>query len=252
MTIYQSCSDICNQAKNKLDGKYGNVTLFALFYYALFINANTLLSTFASSLAHMIGRLPGLESPTLTGILFYLFEIFFTILIGMVRAGLALYFLNLVCGGQYNSFQLFHGYQNDFKKTFCLSLIITVIQEICMLPYQYVSYLQMFQKELLIIPMAGTYILGTLLFTLAILGISQVFYLLLDFPELSVKELLFKSNQLMKGQRIRYFCLQLRFVPMLLLGILSLGIGMIWVLPYVNTATTIFFLDLMNPRQQAN
>ena len=250
MTLYQSCSDICNQAKNKLDGKYGSVTLFAMFYYALSINANTLLSTFASSIADSMGRLLGQNHPAFTGILFYVLCVFFTVLIGMVRAGLALYFLNLVCGGTFSYFQLFHGYQENFKKTFCLSLIVTLIQELCMLPYQYVTYLQQFQKELLLVPLAGTYLLGTLLFILAILGISQIFYLLLDFPQLSVKELLRKSNQLMKGHRMRYFCLQLRFVLLLLLGILSLGIGMFWVLPYVNTATTIFFLDLMNPKQQ--
>ncbi|MBQ7934599.1 MAG: DUF975 family protein [Lachnospiraceae bacterium] len=250
MTIYQSCSDICNQAKNKLDGKYGAVTLFAMFYYALSINANTLLSTFASSIADSVGRLSGLNSPTFTGILFYLLCVFFTILIGMVRAGLALYFLNLVCGGTFTYFQLFHGYQEDFRKTFCLSLIVTVIQEICMLPYQYVSHVQVTSENIMIAPLAGSYVLGALLFTITVLGISQVFYLLLDFPELSVKELLQKSNQLMKGHRMRYLCLQLRFVPMLLLGILSLGIGMFWVLPYVNTATTIFFLDLMNPQKK--
>ena len=53
----------------------------------------------------------------------------------------------------------------------------------------------------------------------------------------------------MKGQRMRLFLLELGFLPLMLLCILSFGIGFLWLQPYMQMTHTCFFLDLMNPRK---
>ena len=44
--------------------------------------------------------------------------------------------------------------------------------------------------------------------------------------------------------------IDLLFIPMFILGILSFGIGLIWIYPLINESRTLFFLNLMNPEEQ--
>ncbi len=53
-----------------------------------------------------------------------------------------------------------------------------------------------------------------------------------------------KSKAMMKGNRWKLFCLFWRFFGWFLLGILSLGIGFLWIMPYLQT-TLIRFYDVL-------
>ena len=48
---------------------------------------------------------------------------------------------------------------------------------------------------------------------------------------------------------MRLFLLELGFLPPMLLCVLSLGIGFLWLEPYMQMTYTYFFLDLMNHRE---
>jgi uncharacterized membrane protein len=48
----------------------------------------------------------------------------------------------------------------------------------------------------------------------------------------------------MKGNKWRYFLLALSFLGWILLGILSLGIGFFWIIPYIETTTAAFYYDI--------
>ena len=74
---------------------------------------------------------------------------------------------------------------------------------------------------------------------------SQVYYLLLDFPDYSAKELLKMSWKLMKGNVGRLLYIQVSFLPLTLAGLLSFGIGLLFVQPYQNMTYTLFYLDLI-------
>ena len=76
----------------------------------------------------------------------------------------------------------------------------------------------------------------------------MTFYLLVDFPELSASEALKSSWEKMNGHRMRLFLLEISFIPYILLSLLSLGIGMLWVYPYIQESFAQFYLDLMNPK----
>ena len=75
---------------------------------------------------------------------------------------------------------------------------------------------------------------------------SQVYYLLLDFPDYSAKELLKMSWKLMKGNVGRLLYIQVSFIPISLVALLSCGIGLLFVLPYQNMTYTLFYLDLIS------
>ncbi|MGA3084746.1 MAG: DUF975 family protein [Thermodesulfobacteriota bacterium] len=53
-----------------------------------------------------------------------------------------------------------------------------------------------------------------------------------------------KSKAMMKGNRWKLFYFFWRFFGWFLLGILSLGIGFLWIMPYLQTTLTRFYDDL--------
>ena len=75
---------------------------------------------------------------------------------------------------------------------------------------------------------------------------SLVPYILKDYPELSVNQAINLSVKMMKGHKMRYFLLTLSFIGWGLLGILTLGIGYIWLTPYMYTTTAAFYQDVKN------
>ena len=75
---------------------------------------------------------------------------------------------------------------------------------------------------------------------------SMVYYVMNDRPELSPMEALKESYRLMKGHRWQLFCLTLSFIGWALLGALCFGIGSLWATAYLETATAVFYDELVN------
>ena len=85
--------------------------------------------------------------------------------------------------------------------------------------------------------------IGTIILSYAY---SMVPYLLRDYPELSAREALRTSSQMMKGHKWDLFVLDLSFIGWILLGIMTAGIGLLWVAPYMDTTHAAFYEDLKN------
>ena len=73
---------------------------------------------------------------------------------------------------------------------------------------------------------------------------KMVPYLLHDYPELSAKEALKLSREMMKGYKWDLFLLDFSFIGWALLAILTLGIGLLWLMPYIYAAEAGFYEDL--------
>ncbi|MEE0921394.1 MAG: DUF975 family protein [Paludibacteraceae bacterium] len=69
-------------------------------------------------------------------------------------------------------------------------------------------------------------------------------YLLHDYPELTPREAMKISREMMSGQKWNIFILDLTFIGWILLSILTAGLGVIFVEPYISTARAIFYEDL--------
>ena len=70
---------------------------------------------------------------------------------------------------------------------------------------------------------------------------SQTDYILKDYPELKHNEAIALSMAMMKAHKFHYFYLTLTFIGWFFLGILTLGIGLLWVNPYYATASAHFY-----------
>ena len=69
-------------------------------------------------------------------------------------------------------------------------------------------------------------------------------YILEDDPDLSVLQAIKKSKAMMKGHKFDLFYLWLSFIGWILLSVLTLGIGLIWLSPYIAAATAEFYQDV--------
>jgi uncharacterized membrane protein len=77
-----------------------------------------------------------------------------------------------------------------------------------------------------------------------------VYYMLLDFPNQSVTEILRKCFEVMRGNILRVIWMYVSFLPLMLLSVFTLGIGLIWVIPYMKMTAANFYLDLMSVRNK--
>ena len=80
---------------------------------------------------------------------------------------------------------------------------------------------------------------------------AQAFYLLHDFPQYTAKELLKKSRRLMVHHKGRLFYLYVSFLPLMLLGLFSFGLALLWVIPYIAATQAEFFLNLIRNNTEA-
>lgn len=76
-------------------------------------------------------------------------------------------------------------------------------------------------------------------------------YILKDNSELSCLEAIERSRLMMKGNKWRYFVLCLSFIGWILLGILTLGIGLLWIAPYIYTTSAAFYEDVKSRYEAA-
>jgi len=79
---------------------------------------------------------------------------------------------------------------------------------------------------------------------IAAISYSQTFFILADDENISSIDAIKKSKKIMYGYKWKYFCLQLRFIGWALLSILTLGIGFIWLLPYMQVSSAKFYDDV--------
>lgn len=80
------------------------------------------------------------------------------------------------------------------------------------------------------------------------LGYSMVFFLYADNQSEMPMWYLSKSKEMMTGYKLDYFVFQLSFIGWALLCIVTLGIALIWAVPYVSIAEAIYYETLKNKK----
>ena len=84
---------------------------------------------------------------------------------------------------------------------------------------------------------------------LIIPGIMKAFsyaltpYIIMDEPELTARQAITRSCEIMEGRRWKLFCLYLSFIGWGILCLLTFGIGFLWLVPYMNASIAAFYED---------
>lgn len=76
------------------------------------------------------------------------------------------------------------------------------------------------------------------------LSYSMTFYILSDNTEIRAEEALRISKKMMDGYKLKLFYLWLRFFGLSLLCILTLGIGFLWLIPFIHVSMAKFYDDI--------
>lgn len=74
---------------------------------------------------------------------------------------------------------------------------------------------------------------------------SQAFFILAEYPDVSVTQALKISQKITKGYKADLFVLQLSFIGWVILCFATCGIGFIWLLPYIKTTNANAYKFLM-------
>ena len=111
--------------------------------------------------------------------------------------------------------KLFDGFK-DFSRVFCTLLLMVVYTILWTL--------------LLIVPgIMKSY------------SYAMTAFILRDEPQLKNNEAIEKSMRMMEGHKMNLFVLDLTFIGWILLGIVTCGLGLLWVEPYICTARAAFY-----------
>lgn len=211
-------SDYRRIAREKLQGNWGNAILVA-FVAALLggLLSDSGLTTSVEVDSELFYRLPRFIQQYIyfTASVASVFGFVAFILGGVVRLGYCHYLLKQYDGQPGDIKDLFSQFHR-FGDGFCLALL------------------------------EGLYIfLWALLFIIP--GIIAAYryamapFVLLENPDMTASEAIDASKQMMDGHKLDLFCLDLSFIGWSLLNIFTLGIGSLWLNPYMNAARAAFF-----------
>ncbi len=73
---------------------------------------------------------------------------------------------------------------------------------------------------------------------------SMAFYIMEERPSMGILDAISESKELMIGNKFRFFCLQISFIGWAILCIFTLGIGLLWLIPYMQASFAAFYLEI--------
>lgn len=221
-----------------------------LGHYGTVIGAFMIMTAILGTVSIAVGLIADLS--TIFGtVVYYAIMFLVSVLTGLFSSGNAYLYLKLICGRPVSVGDLFYGFQLAPDKAITMQAWITLISYVANLPQYILS--SMFLSNIshpdkmmsLMLPYALSLILSGAVSVMLSLIYAQAYFLLHDFPQYTAKELLQKSRRLMVHHKGRLFYLYVSFLPLVLLGLLSWGLALLWVIPYMAATEAEFFLDLI-------
>ena len=247
MNQYSKRYELKDKAKDTLSGNYGTLILGSFLFsliicFVIFIFGFTyLLSAVASAYSgggYSVSAFRFFQTSLLIG----------QIMSGFLGFGISYLCLKLACGQSGSYMDVFYGF---YRQNFFTVLLLTVTRlafiYVCSLPGEYLraAYMQTPGVSLLRMTLLA-YVIGCCVSIPVALALDMTYFLLLDFPDKKAAGILQASFRLMKGNRKRLFYLQLSFIPLQLLCLLTLGVGSLWLKPYMHMTYSQFYLNLFN------
>lgn len=236
-------SDFRKQAREKLSNKWGKAALIALVYLAFYILLGVISDKFENT-----------NLAAIISIIVLIIEI-------PIGFGLVCSFVKLFNGEDVKSYDFFSLGFNNFSKSWGIAIniflklllpIILMIVSIVLLIIGIAGFAGGFSTlSNISTPVSNLFTLAfllgfILLFISSLLMIFWSYYYQIAYiiaaenPDITPKEAVENSKKYMTGNRWKLFCLELSFIGWAFLCIFTLGIGMLWLAPYMQVATIAF------------
>ena len=233
MSNTTSIAELKAQAKERSLDRYGSLILanIIIFFIQLIISGITSVANAGNIFIFVINLF---------------INLIVNILLGILVSGKAYLYMNLVYSQTISASDIFFGLKQHPEKAVAIQSLFVLVDFIVTLPASVLMF---------IVRQSGTVTNYTLLTIALLFGLianiyvaltySQAFFLLHDFPDRSAKELLTTSRTLMKGNKGRLLLLYLSFIPLYLLGFITLFIPLLWVSVYRYATVAVFYQDLI-------
>lgn len=235
-------SEIRAEARKSLQGKWGTGALFILAY--------SIFSYTVCAVSNLLGTIG-----SLLNIVYLIFSM-------PLSFGLLISFIKLKRSEEVGPFDFFkNGYAN-FSRAWSIFghmllkilvyIIIAVIGAVILgfSTGTAIAGAILASSEITQATIIGVFVGSFLYIGSAIFALPKEFLYVLSFiigfdnPEMTAKEAVEKSAELMKGNRFRYLFLGLSFIGWIFLSIFTLGIGLCWVETYMQTSFIVFYEEL--------
>jgi uncharacterized membrane protein len=148
----------------------------------------------------------------------FIFQLVWLLACAPLTWGFGVMFLDFIRGGELKVGKLFDGYKDCLRLSLAFFLYLLVV-------------------------LVGVifFIVPGIIFAMMF---AQVPYILRDDENIGVIDALKKSANMMKGHKMQLFLLYLSFIGWAILAILTLGIGYLFLFPYMYTTVAHYYEDL--------
>lgn len=231
-------SELKALARKSLDG-----------YYALLAGALVLIS-FLSGIGGALSVMLFQGNSMFDLVMSQIFSLIISVVMSVFSAGVYYMFLNVSRGKKTSMQDVTYLFYHHPDRIIVVSLIVTVVQYLLMLPSMIMNYrmdvsanlLEVLQQSLLV---SLVMFVGIVVAQLVTMPIAFGYYLLIDDVEMNATDALKKSMQMMKGNYGRYIYMQLSFLGLMILGVLTLYVGFIWIMPYMQMTEIEFYREIL-------
>ena len=168
-----------------------------------------------------------------------------SLMMGILRYGLYSLYLNRQFEQTVSPSDLYRGFREQPDRIIRAEAAFAAVEALALLPFTLFTYrLESITdspvKSLTLL------LLGYLVIFTMEVEFAPIWFLMLDFPDMKEKQLFVTSARMMRGHRKQYVLLTLSFLPLYLLGFLSFGIAMLWVMAYRYASCAAFYRSLVS------
>lgn len=269
---YKNIYELKKEGLQSLKGRWGIAILVCLIAaiitegLSIYARISTISDVFSKGLFSSLINLDFLSEGIGTSSIMLRLDFLVSLLLGgTITYGLNSFFLNLTRNENPQIENLFSGFKY-FEKNFLIQLVIgifniiwTIIVFIPIISIGLITIIGSFssysglteleqmhwnaRREILII-MVVLFIIAFIIVELIVLRYALVFYIHNDIRDASVMDCINYSKEMMRGHKYRLLLLNLSFIGWHILSILTLGIGYIWLRPYIFATRAGFYNDL--------
>lgn len=219
-------------------------------HYATLIGATVLLGIFTS----ILGGIPQIfirnSQTTSALILEFVVSLIVGVLTYLLQLGIIAMILHMIRGQYFSVGELFYAFQHHPDRFIIVGLIEIGISTVLELPATICSYSTGKGDIGLVLLTSLLLLVSAIVSFIILLGFALCEPLLIDNDDLGAIDAIRQSFALMHGNKGRYFYIQLSFFGLALLAILSCGIGMLWLTPYMITTQVFFYMDVCGELDQ--
>lgn len=178
-------------------------------------------------------------------ITYYVAEFLISIIAGLLDIGLIYLHLKLSRHQEVNTSDLYYCFKNQTDKYVLGYFIVYLFELICMIPYFIGRYFILdFDDISTVFASLGLALISLILSLFVKIIFCFIFYIMLDHPQMSLMQCFSYSVKFIKGHYFKTFYIYLSFIGLFVLGLLSLGIGFLWIQPYYYQTMSNYYLSL--------